>query len=122
MNCKDNNNEETDLSSAAAKAILESIVSPTKVFKFQQVCNQNRHLFGSPGSALRRKIQRKHSYLSTLSSSAPEKFNSICNSFGIDRDHEEEEVSFRKEEQIGHREEIQFDTPLKMSGQLSAGK
>lgn len=104
----DSSTKSRGLSDEIQRAIIESIVSPDKHLKFQQVCNEDNRLFGAPGSNLRLKVQQKHKRLLRLLRKDSRKF-------------EKSIKPFIEQEQISYQVEVLQKKEKIMSKQFLAG-
>lgn len=65
------------------KALLQTLLSPQRLQKFHQVCNDNTFLFGRPHSKQRKQVQNRFQYLQNLRNNNFQRFTDLCHSQGI---------------------------------------
>jgi hypothetical protein len=86
------------ISRATDTALLKNLSTPEKYSKFAQVCNTNLELFGTPGSALRKKVQNRRRFLLRLEETDPKAFAELLTESGILL--EEDELQQQQEEEV----------------------
>ena len=65
------------------RALVKILLSPQRLLKFAQVCKGNEALFGTPSSALRKRVQNRRFHLTQLQEQDPQAFYKLAQEFGL---------------------------------------
>jgi hypothetical protein len=90
---KPNRSNQKALPERTDKTLVNLLLSPQRHTKFAHICQGDLDTYGTPGSALRKRVQNRRSFLKNLKEDNNDEFIELCKSLGILTQQEDPDVS-----------------------------